>query len=714
MTNQIINVSNATELKTALAAATGGETVILAAGDYGKLSISGTQFASNVTLKSADANGMASFSEAYLKNSSNITFDTIKFDYSYSSGEAYYASKFSVENSTNISFNDSLFDGDAANGTGTAADGLGTGKGLVVKGSTNVDVVNSEFHSFWTGLSINTSSNIHISGNNIHNIRSDGMKLGSSQTVLVEKNYIHDFNGDDTLSDHRDMIQIQRSSGTGVSDLTIRDNVFDMGSGDWTQTIWAGRDKGNANDPTNWHQNVLIENNVIYNAHTHGISLNLTDGLTIRDNSLIAVDRAQTGGISIPKILVSSESKSVVVENNITPAIGGEQGQADWSVQNNAFIQNTDANAPGYYDNQFIYHATALANGHNQFEIAVGSMVDQLTAGSSLSNQPSFSYDDWVGTASTVVSNPGSSGGVGNGGVVGTDSSNTDTGTEGSVTELDSASGPSEAEVPEMPENGGATVGDTNVPETNENEAGDAEAPEIDATGTDETETGEAETGDYEVADSVVSDTNNESQTGMTFDDFVLDIAVLATNGQAEFRGDATVVDTASGTAIQFDGHGDVVSMGRLKQFENSEQIAFNVEFTRDEADGSTQRLVWNHRKVGLTLTDDGLIAHVRNNDDPFHKGFRVDNLGLNDTDTHTVSLMVDQASDRLQVLVDDKLVLDETDTDFDFVGGDNNEWGWNLGTGWGDYIDGEVSGFAIEDDVQFIDPPMVPDDMFA
>ena len=97
-----------------------------------------------------------------------------------------------------------------------------------------------------------------------------------------------------------------------------------------------------------------------------------------------------------------------------------------------------------------------------------------------------------------------------------------------------------------------------------------------------------------------------------------------------------------------------------MQQFENSEQIAFNVEFARDEADGSSQRLVWNHRKVGLTLTDDGLIAHVRNNDNPFYEGFRVDNLGLNDTDVHQISLMVDQASDRLQVLVDGNVVLDE------------------------------------------------------
>ena len=151
-----------------------------------------------------------------------------------------------------------------------------------------------------------------------------------------------------------------------------------------------------------------------------------------------------------------------------------------------------------------------------------------------------------------------------------------------------------------------------------------------------------------------------------------------------------------------------------MTQFENSEQIAFNVEFERDEADGSSQRLVWNHGKLGLTLANDGLIAHVRNNDAEFHKGFRIDNLGLNDTEKHTISVMVDQDADRLQVIVDDQLVLDETNTDFDFVGAHGQEWGWDLGTGAGRYVDGDVTAFAIDDDVQFYDHPIVQDDLFA
>ncbi len=376
-------IRNADQLFAALKGARGGETFLLAPGNYGVLSLKGT-FRAPVTLRSADVRAMASFSEAYIDHASNITFDTIKFDYIFSPGESYHSSKFRVENSSDITFINSLFDGDMASGTGTAADGLGTGKGLIVRGSKNINVVNSEFHSWWTGLIINTSSDIHVTGNNIHGIRSDGIKLGRIDRALVEQNYIHDFKGAASLSDHRDMIQIQRSSGTGVSELTIRDNVFDMASGDWTQTIWAGRDRASMDDPTNWHRNVLIENNIIYNAHTHGISIDLANGLSVRRNSLIRVRRLNTKNISIPKIRISKNSRYVVIEQNIAGAIGGYEGQKSWVVVNNVLIQDTSPSATGFYDRQFIYSATSPINGYNEYSVRPGSNVDRFNAGATL------------------------------------------------------------------------------------------------------------------------------------------------------------------------------------------------------------------------------------------------------------------------------------------------------------------------------------------
>ena len=133
MTKQTINVANVSELKSALAHATGGETILLASGNYGKLNINGSHFASTVTLKSADGKAMASFSETYMKNASNITF-VRPIHYTHSSGDKVFTNKFLVQNSSDITFRSSIFDGDVSNGAGN-------GKGLVVRGSSNIDVI---------------------------------------------------------------------------------------------------------------------------------------------------------------------------------------------------------------------------------------------------------------------------------------------------------------------------------------------------------------------------------------------------------------------------------------------------------------------------------------------------------------------------------------------------------------------------------------------
>ncbi len=642
-----IIVTSATELNQVLSQATGGETILLASGDYGKLSLKDTQYASNVTIKSADPNDPASFSEMYLNNTSNLTFDEIKFDYTFSAGDANHTTKFHIRDSSNITIDNSVFDGDFASGTGTTADGTGFGRGLSIWGSDNIDVINTEFHSWWKALSAAQSSDINFSGNNIHTIRSDGISLSEVQNVLIENNYIHDFGGAAGSGDHRDMIQIQRPNGTGSSDIIIRNNILDIGSGDYAQGIWAGDDKSDSSDPSHWHYNIVIEDNILYNAHANGIALHTTDGLTITNNTVVAVPTQQTGGVTIPKIIVGASSQNVTIEQNIAPAVVGHQGQSGWNVQDNVIVQNNDPSAPGHYDTQFIYYATSATDGYNQFGTLPGSTADQLNAGSSLADSFPLDYNSWVGSSSTTVVSPSAP--------------------------SPSAPNPGTS-TPSTPDTGDSTP---STPDT-----GDSTPSTPDTGGSTPSVPG--------------------SQSPMVFDDFVLDIAGLPGNDQAVLKGDAQVVDTASGPVVHFDGYKDQLKIGRLTEFEGSEQLAFTVEFARDEADGSAQRLVWNKGHVGLTLVGDGLKAHVRNNDGKFHKGFEAKNLGLNDTEKHEITLMVDQVADRLQVLVDGQVVLDETGVDFDFVGG--GEWGWDIGFSHNRYADGDLSAFAVDDEVQFVD----------
>ena len=56
---------------------------------------------------------------------------------------------------------------------------------------------------------------------------------------------------------------------------------------------------------------------------------------------------------------------------------------------------------------------------------------------------------------------------------------------------------------------------------------------------------------------------------------------------------------------------------------------------------------------------------------------------------------MVDQDTDRLQILVDGAVVLDETNTDFDFAGGQERDW----------YVGDSVDTFAIGEEAPFVEP---------
>ena len=72
-----INVSNSSQLSSALSAASGGDTIILANGSYGDLTIS-QDYAGKVTLQAANDLG-ASFGKVKISGS-NVTLDGVSIN----------------------------------------------------------------------------------------------------------------------------------------------------------------------------------------------------------------------------------------------------------------------------------------------------------------------------------------------------------------------------------------------------------------------------------------------------------------------------------------------------------------------------------------------------------------------------------------------------------------------------------------------------------
>ena len=594
-----ISVSNVSGLTAAMAQAKAGDTILLASGNYGAFA-TGNDYASTVTIKSADAGSPATFSSVSLNGATGITFDTINFDYKYSAGDPTHVTPFSVRDSANIAFKNSVFDGDVASGLDAISNGYAVGRGLAISGSNGVTVENCEMKTWLRGMVVGSSDNINIVDNNIHSIRSDGMDFAQVTKVLIEGNYIHDFRGAPGSQDHADFIQFWTTGTTKPStDITIRNNILDVGQGSWAQSIFIRNelvDLGKAGESM-YYKNLLIENNTISNAHTHGITVGETDGLIIRNNILTAadlnmanpvnaayVDRAGglTAGILVPKILLKGESDNLVVTGNAFvdapwytgPRLSGFTSQSDWKVSGNTQYANEGS----------------------------------VPAGTGAS-----------GSGSTPTPTP---------------------------TPM-----PTPTPTPESPPE--PTPTPTPVPVS--------KLPVI--------------------------------------DDYVLNIATLP---KAALKDSAKVVTIDGEKMISLDGTKDYVALGRLRAFEKAEVISFEIDFSRDVADGKDARLVWNHMKYGLTLSGDGLVINVATAREGF-KTIRVDNLGLNDTDNHSIRVILDSVSNRLQVVLDGKVVFNTTSTDLKFVGAGGHEAGWTLGTPWNRFFDGEISDFRVEAKADFI-----------
>lgn len=880
----------------------GGATILLAPGEYGELVLSlGSKFdytfQENITIASADPENPAVFDGMMIAYAENITLDGLFFDYSYSDGDPNYTASFHVKFSNNVTISNSTFDGELASGISEIDDGYGWGNGLQITNSSNVSLENNTVYDFTKGFVINGSTDISITDNELYGLRGDGMVLSTVQGVLIEGNYIHDFNAAYDSTDHRDMIQILSANrSTPSTDITIRGNTFDIGQGSWTQTIWMRNEAVDAGAGTEmYYQNVVIEDNIIYNSHTHGIAIGQTDGLTISNNTLIRVDDTNSASVTsaalwTPKISVHSNSVNVSIAGNVTSSVVGYTDQESWTVDNNVTIQNSDSSAAGYYEDVFVSSSLTSDDGSHNYVVQPGGLIDtsgagasgmaageqtgavtalfdvsavapgslelvldagaSLAGGNTLPEGTTFTWDFGDGSSLTtteaVVHHTYTDAGYYSASLTvilidGSTQATTGKDLElagRSLVSFDNATGvfndTSHGQTMTVTETGSigglqlGTDGVTTATVSREviSSLKGTEAFDLSMTLKADTLTGGA--GEiFRIHTVMVASTNSAGNlifsltnadgqalrlitSGVNLADgaehditihydsaeAVLAISVdgvvrasgtlsgeLSTSvnrdlifgnpwGAANFDGTLTAFDLSAdsvdypvytgelaetaqavetlplenylatevnlpeadltgvelseemvpeasvsteyvldiaalapdATSVKLEGAGDYIKLGRLTDFEDSEQITISVDYARDTADGSTGRIVWNHTKIGISVWEDGLLVQIATEEEGF-KSFTIDDLGLNDTENHNVTLLLDAQNDRMQILVDSTLVLDETATDFDIVNEGGYEWGWTLGSAYSTpSLDGEILDLWIDDEVSFVD----------
>jgi Right handed beta helix region len=289
-----INVSNSSELKSALSKAGSGDTIQLAGGSYGSLSLSGK---GGVTIK---GNGDATFSAVSLRNASNVTLDNVTF-----------------------------------------------AGALKANGGSNITVTNSDFRDTAYGATFLKVSGLKVTNNHVTDMTYDAFRFGGVTNVTISGNTYQE-RGSKPGPNHKDFIQFW-TEGTGPSKgITITNNKFYSDDGS-THGIFMNGD----NYSGGAFQNVTIANNYFKSSHTHGITVAHANGLEIRNNTLIQ-DGKYPPLINVTSDsrnvqIIGNTAPSVPDEANSSWVVSGnkETGRGThWDGgQNGSAVANTGAGA---------------------------------------------------------------------------------------------------------------------------------------------------------------------------------------------------------------------------------------------------------------------------------------------------------------------------------------------------------------------------------
>lgn len=382
---ETVQIATPAALQQALSATAPGDVLVLAPGDYGQLALRGLVLPQDqpVVLRGADQAGVV-FTGMSLQGVAGLVLENLTFDYTFAPGDPGHLRPFQINSSTGITLRNAVFDGDVARRMGPASDGFGTAFGLGLRGSDHVTIEGCEIRGFFRGLVVSDSRDIVVRGNDLHDLRMDGMNFAQVERVRIEGNHIHDFARSLTSGDHADMIQFWTNGTTAPSrDIVIAGNVLNSGGGLYTQSIFMRNDQVDQGlaGPEMFYRDVLITQNVIINAHLHGIAVGETDGLTISNNTVIRNARSQgeadNPALWNPRISVAETSRRVQILRNVVSRIAGYEDQGDWTVADNLLIQDQGRLGEGiFYDAVFANARTGDPQNLGSFSSKPGGPLD--------------------------------------------------------------------------------------------------------------------------------------------------------------------------------------------------------------------------------------------------------------------------------------------------------------------------------------------------
>ncbi len=318
----------------AVAKAANGDVIKLAAGTYSNVTLKGLNFQNGVTITSADPNKQAVLTDLMITGSKGIKIQNLELFNSKSVDLA-----FQVLGSSNI-----MLDNLNVHGVASLA-ATANARLMIIRSSSNVQVLNSEFSYGWHGISMLNNKQVQIENNYFHDLRTDGVRGGGNSDLTIRANMFTNFYPQ--AADHPDAIQLwTTNTSQASSNILIDQNVVTRGTGTQIQGIFMRDVSGVL--PFN---NVTITHNLIEGARNNGIALNGIKTGTVANNVVQGFPDHKSGiqtsnvtGLSVMNNLSSlffNALKPIVGTNgNLVIPYATDNGAAtaaQWLTQHSAF-----------------------------------------------------------------------------------------------------------------------------------------------------------------------------------------------------------------------------------------------------------------------------------------------------------------------------------------------------------------------------------------
>ncbi len=339
-------VATRTDLRHAIDQAHEGDTLILAGGSYGALSLGNNgSLVPRLTIRVADPSQPAVFTGLELNEVTGLSLDGLTFDYRAGPQNGATDHPFTLKGCTEIAIRNTIFLGNINPEEPSLSDSFGVG--LWMQNCSAIRLRNNSISHFDRGVVGASLQNLVLYENNLHTIGAVGIDLVHIDTALIEGNYLHDFRQPYATIDPPDMIRLSANGLHSASrNIAMRHNWLDIGRGSATRAIMICAEPlpGKNATPPLVCSGLHLEGNMILNANSHGIVVDRATELSLQSNILLHAhpSKAAKDINDVPRIIVAPDATSVTIENNITGGVDVAVEQDEWILRHNSFLAYDD------------------------------------------------------------------------------------------------------------------------------------------------------------------------------------------------------------------------------------------------------------------------------------------------------------------------------------------------------------------------------------